>query len=159
MKNLYKLKYLVLFFALTFFVSCTEEDKENIRVEVNSIIPSTLNGRPNVTLGCIEIDQRDVTIQVWDHGVLDGDIVTIYANGSPILSNELLDGPSNPTSVTYTFTNNGYNYLALVAENEGDIPPNTCSITVNGVPYVLEANLDTNGAVNVVVTGYDVFCD
>ena len=158
MRNLYNLKYLALFFSFLIFVSC-EEEEDSVTVEVNSIIPSTLNGRPNVTLGCIEIDQRDVTIQVWDHGIIDGDIVTIYANGSPILSNELLDGPDNPASVTYTFTNNGYNYLALEAQNEGDIPPNTCTVYVNGVPFILEANLDTNGAVNVVVTGYDVFCD
>jgi hypothetical protein len=158
MKNLYNLKYLALFFSFLIFVSCEEED-DSVTVEVNSIIPSTLNGRPNVTLGCIEIDQRDVTIQVWDHGIIDGDIVTIYANGSPILSNEELDGPDNPAFVTYTFTNNGYNYLALEAQNEGDIPPNTCTVMVDGVPFILEANLDTNGAVNVVVTGYDVFCD
>ena len=158
MKNLYNLKYLALFFSFLVFVSCEEED-DSVTVEVNSIIPSTLNGRPNVTLGCIEIDQRDVTIQVWDHGIIDGDIVTIYANGSPILYNEESDGPDNPAFVTYTFTNNGYNYLALGAQNEGDIPPNTCTVMVDGVPFILEANLDTNGAVNVVVTGYDVFCD
>jgi hypothetical protein len=76
MKNLYNLKYLALFFSFLIFVSCEEED-DSVTVEVNSIIPSTLNGRPNVTLGCIEIDQRDVTIQVWDHGIIDGDIVTI----------------------------------------------------------------------------------
>lgn len=157
MKNLYILKYLVLFFALTIFVSC-EEEEESVTVEEFSIIPSTLNGRPNEVLGCVEIDQRSVSIEVWDHGIIDGDIVTIVANGSEIISTVELDGPDNPTTVNYTFTNNGFNYVALVAQNEGDIPPNTCTVSINGTPFILSANLQTNGAMNVVVTGYDVYC-
>ena len=157
MKNLYIFKYLFLFFALTIFVSC-EEEEESVTVEEFSIIPSTLNGRPNEVLGCVEIDQRSVSIEVWDHGIVDGDIVTIVANGSEIISTVELNGPDNPTTVNYTFTNNGFNYVALVAQNEGDIPPNTCTVSINGTPFILSANLETNGAMNVVVTGYDVYC-
>jgi hypothetical protein len=158
MRNLYIVKYLVLFFALTIFVSC-EEEEDSVTVEEFSIIPSFLEGRPIEVLGCVEISERSVTIEVWDHQTIDGDIVTIYANDEIIISNVELDGPSNPYVVNYTFTNNGFNYLALVAENEGDIPPNTCAVSIDGTQFVLGANLETNGAMNIVVTGYDVFCD
>lgn len=80
------------------------------------------------------------------------------ANGSEIISTVELNGPDNPTTVNYTFTNNGFNYVALIAQNKGDIPPNTCTVSINGTPFILSANLETNGAMNVVVTGYDVYC-
>ena len=158
MRNLYNLKYLALLFSFLIFVSC-EEEEESVTIEEFSIIPSSLYGRPNDVLGCVEIDQRSVSIEVWDHGIVDGDIVTIVANGSEIISTVELDGPDNPITVNYTFTNNGFNYVALVAQNEGDIPPNTCAVSIDGTQFVLGANLQTNGAMNVVVTGYDVFCN
>ena len=159
MRNLYNLKYLALFFALTIFVSCEEDENESVTVEEFSIIPSTLDGRPNEVLGCVEITERSVSIEVWDHQTIDGDIVTIYANDNVIISNVELDGPDNPYVVNYTFPNNGYNYIALVAQNEGDIPPNTCAVSIDGTQFVLGANLQTNGAMNVVVSGYDVYCN
>ena len=158
MRNLYNLKYLALFFSFLIFVSC-EEEEDSVTVEEFSIIPSTLEGRPNEILGCVEITERSVSIEVWDHQTIDGDIVTIYANGQVIISNVELDGPANPVVVNYTFPNNGFNYIALVAQNEGDIPPNTCAVSIDGTQFVLGANLQTNGAMNVVVSGYDIYCN
>lgn len=151
------------FLSMAFlFVSCEEEEEaqEEVEVEVNefSIIPSTTSGRPNNYLGCIEISNRVTTIEVWDHGQIDGDIVSIIANGNRIIDEEVLDGPSNPITVDYDFSNNGFNYVTLFAHNLGDIAPNTCTIAINGVEFVLEANLDANGAIDVIVTGYGVDC-
>ncbi len=36
--------------------------------------------------------------------------------------------------------------------------PNTCTIAINGVEFILEANLDANGAIDVIVGGYGVDC-
>lgn len=161
MKNL---KYVLpLFLLFTFvFISCDEDEdpieEEEIIVNTTSIIPSTTNGRPNTVLGCIEIDSRITSIEVWDHGQIDGDIVSIIANKQTIIDQVELDGPNNPIVVDYDFSNNGFNYVTLYAHNLGDIPPNTCTIAINGKEFVLDANLNANGAVNVVVTGYDVFC-
>jgi|TARA_R100000306_G_scaffold11683_2_gene13758 hypothetical protein len=161
MKNL---KYLLpLFLLFTFvFISCEEEEdpvaEEEIVVNSTSIIPSSTRGRSNTVLGCIEIDSRITTIEVWDHGQIDGDIVSIIANDETIIDEVELDGPDNPIIVDYDFSNNGFNYVTLYAHNLGDIPPNTCTIAINGEEFVLAANQDANGAVNVVVTGYDVFC-
>ena len=159
-----KLKYLLpLFLLFTFvFISCEEEeaaqDEEEIVVNSSSIIPSTTNGRPNTVLGCIEIDSRITTIKVWDHGQIDGDIVSIIANKETIIDQQVLDGPDNPIVVDYNFSNNGFNFVTLYANNLGDIPPNTCTISINNEEFILAANQQENGAINVVVTGYDVFC-
>ncbi len=146
-----------------FFISCEEEesdDEQQTVVEVNetSIIPSSSFGRENNYLGCIEISSRITNIKVWDHGQIDGDIVSIIANGAVIIDEVTLNGPDSPISVDYDFGYNGFNYVTLYAHNLGDIPPNTCTVSINGVEFVLEANLDANGSVDVVVGGYGVEC-
>ena len=40
----------------------------------------------------------------------------------------------------------------------GSISPNTCTVSINGVEFVLEANLDANGSIDVIVGGYGVDC-
>jgi len=158
--NKTKLLFTVLTLFLFATISCEKEESEPDTVEVNesSIIPSSTLGRTNNYMGCIEISSRVTTIKVWDHGTIDGDIVSIIANGDVILDERTLDGPDNPISVDYDFGYNGFNYLTLYAHNLGDIPPNTCTISINGVEFVLEANLDANGSVDVIVSGYGVDC-
>ncbi len=161
-----KLKYLfaTLFLFGMIFTSCEteeepeEEEQEVIEVNEVSIIPSSTSGRPNQKLGCIEISSRITTIQVWDHGQIDGDIVSIYANGATLINQQTLAGPDSPITVDYDFGFNGFNYVTLFAHNLGDIAPNTCTIAINGVEFVLEANLDTNGSIDVIVSGYGVDC-
>ncbi|MDN3724646.1 hypothetical protein QRD02_09640 [Aequorivita sp. SDUM287046] len=159
-----KIKYLVpfIFIFSLLLISCEEEDdsepEQEIVVNTTSIIPTSQLGRENNYLGCIEISSRITTISVWDHGTVDGDIVSIIANGNTIIDERTLDGPSNPISVDYDFGYNGFNYVTLYAHNLGSISPNTCTISINGVEFILEANLDANGAIDVIVGGYGVDC-
>lgn len=154
-----KLLYPLFAVLLLFAIGCEKEEaEETVDVKTTSIIPSTNNGRPNIYLGCIEISSRITTIKVWDHGVIDNDIVSIIANGETIIREKTLPGPNNPISVDYDFGNNGFNYVTLYAHNLGDIPPNTCTISINGREFVLEANLDANGSIDVIVGGYGVDC-
>ena len=160
--NKSKILFAVMSLFLFTIISCEKEesepDPEVIEVNESSIIPSSTRGRTNNYLGCIEISSRITNIKVWDHGAIDNDIVSIIANGQVIIDERTLDGPNNPISVDYDFGYNGFNYVTLYAHNLGDIPPNTCTISINGVEFVLEANLDANGSVDVVVGGYGVDC-
>ena len=142
-------------------ISCEKDEDKEPEVSVNetSIIPSTTDGRPNYDMGCIEINSRTLTIEIWDSGQIDGDIVTIKTNAGYVCQKEELDGPSNKKVFKANFPANGYNYLTLIANNEGTVSPNTCAMTINGVPVTLSANLQTNGALNVIVAGYGVTCN
>ncbi len=46
-----------------------------------SIVPPSFGGRTNNVLGTVNLASKKVTISVWDHGSIDGDIVSIYVNG------------------------------------------------------------------------------
>ncbi len=166
MKKLYLLTLLI--FSSLILVNCEIEEDEpeffepkytsDVVVNSSSIIPSTTAGRTNVKQGCIETDSRIITVSLWDHGTIDGDIVSFYINGKRVVAELTLDGPSNKYTFDITLSNNGFNYVTLFAHNLGDVEPNTAAISINGEQFTLRSNLDTNGAFDVVVTGYNVSC-
>jgi hypothetical protein len=157
-----KIIYYLAIIPIFGLLACSEE--EEVEVNTSSIIPLTTADRENEVQGCIEIEKRTVVIEAWDGQTIDGDIISIYANKGTadeeiIISQQELDGPSNKIRVTHTFKNGGYNYITLYAHNLGSLPPNTAAISVDGVPVTLSANLNTNGALDVVVKGFGVSCD
>ncbi|GGD39936.1 hypothetical protein [Muriicola marianensis] len=86
------------------------------------------DGRSITYVKELEVNSKIVQINLWDHGRQDGDIVSIYLNGYPIVSKynltyqkkgfELKLDPSQP------------NDLFLYAHNLGRFPPNTVSIEI-----------------------------
>lgn len=153
-KHLFRV--LLLLFTVSLLVGCRTEDKEEeVPENKTSIIPTTFMGRTNEVLGKIDVAKRSLKIGVYDHGQIDGDVVSIYVNGKEVISNYTLDGPSNTKYVNVDLEYKGYNYILLYAHNEGSIPPNTCTILIDdgsGVDdFILSSNLQTNGAVDVVV--------
>lgn len=152
----------LLFFAICslFLLSCEKEDCEHPTTDTtprnsSSIIPGTFLGRDINRLGSLELTNRTVTISVWDHGKIDGDIVSIYVNGTRLIARRTLKGPSQKYSVRTTLKYNGYNYILLYAHNVGSISPNTAAMSIyDGVRtrnFTLESNLKTNGAIDLIV--------
>jgi hypothetical protein len=153
MKNFRKIA-IVLFgvFALMTLNSCSEDDDEE-RVDAPNV-PSSYDGRPVDVLGTINVSSKNVTFNVWDSGVVDGDIITLIVNGKKVITQYTLTGSKK--SIQVTLDNLGYNYVMLFAHNEGSLTPNTAALSVvdeNGVEneLTLSADLDTNGAYNCIV--------
>lgn len=152
-KPLIMKKFIYLLFILPlFFTSCSDDDDPK---NETSIIPSSFQGRSNEILGHIDLLSKNITISVWDHGKIDGDIISIYVNGDVVIAQKTLDGPGNKFVVDVTLKHRGYNYMLLYAHNEGSISPNTCAVSINDGSntreFILEANLDTNGTVDLYV--------
>lgn len=145
-------RILINFILIVLLASCMEEEYPRNDF---SIIPSSFLGRDNVDLGTVIISGNKVTIDVWDHGLVDGDVVSIYVNGKLYVDEEELDDFQNRISFNVDLDFKGYNYVLLYAHNEGSISPNTCTIGISdgveSTSFVLESNLQTNGAVNVLV--------
>ncbi len=165
MKRLIPQYFLVFLILILVLPSACQKEEKNDPVPVNEtpIAPPSTNGRPNKYLGCVEIANRNVDIEVWDHGTIDGDIISLIVNRESggeetILNRHELDGPSSSYTMQHSFAGNGYNYLTLYAHNEGSISPNTASISIDGNDFTLSSNLNENGYVDIVVTGYGVDC-
>lgn len=116
-------------------------------------VPSMLDGRPVDVQGTITVASRDIVVRVWDGQTIDGDVISLYLNGKKVLNSFELTGSQHAISLTLDFE--GYNYIAMWAHNEGDIPPNTAAMSIDdgtGERLVtLSADLQTNAALNVVV--------
>lgn len=153
-KNYFKLGFLLLLILAVSVTSCRKDD-EITRNDV-SIIPDTFLDRQNEVLGTVYVENRSMTITVWDHGQIDGDIISVYLNDDKEIDYHTLDGPLNAYSVDVELSYNGYNYILLYAHNEGSISPNTCTVELDDgslypQSFILESNLLTNGTVNIVV--------
>lgn len=77
----------------------------------------------------LTFDSENITIKIWDHGRQDGDIVSIYLNGSPVVSKHYLTYYKREFKVK--LNPNKSNDLFLYAHNLGDAPPNTVSVEIS----------------------------
>ncbi|SHI64658.1 hypothetical protein [Pseudozobellia thermophila] len=77
----------------------------------------------------VAFDNEDITIEIWDHGRQDEDIVSIYLNGKTLISKHLLT--YHRKRVTCTLEKGRPNDLFLYAHNLGKSPPNTVSVEIS----------------------------
>lgn len=120
----------------------------------SSIVPSSTANRTNLQPAygsCINTYKKNVSISLWDSGIIDGDIVSFYVNGVLKVSSLTLDGPDNKYTFNVTLDYDGYNYLVLFAHNEGTRTPNTSAVSVDGQIVEMSSDLYTNGTLDVVV--------
>lgn len=107
-----------------------------------------------VEKGSIPVKQRKLTISVWDHNTVDGDIISLKLGDEWILTKYELTAQKK----TFEATLIGFGQdLTLYAHNVGMVPPNTVTVSVfDGVTtqkVSLEANMETSEAIKIVYTG------
>ncbi len=179
-ENMRLIKTMLAIVLLTFVFDCTDKKKDdststtaaarnvldssnNSRTppeQKSSIVPSTFSGRSVTNQGSVTVSVKTIALYTWDSGVIDGDIVSLYLNGKIILNQYTLTGSKRKIDVTLDYC--GYNYLLLFAHNEGSISPNTAAVSLDDgsgeKSIVLSANLSTNGAYDVVLSGGNSGC-
>ncbi len=72
-------------------------------------------------------NKTELEVELYDHLLLDGDIVSLSFNGEWVLRNHSLE--AEPKKLKLTLNPNGKNYLLLHAENLGRRPPNTIGLS------------------------------
>ena len=92
------------------------------------ILPEKLKNRNVITSSRkIYVDSMKFQIELYDHMIQDGDIVSINFNGDWILEDLSLE--AKPTNLKIRLNEEGKNYLLLHAENIGKRPPNTMAVS------------------------------
>lgn len=93
------------------------------------ITQKLINERQNQLQKTIYTNADSITIQLYDNGQIDGDIVTVYDNNQLVVSKQQLN--LKPITVKIAINpQQPYHELILVADNLGDIPPNTALMIV-----------------------------
>jgi hypothetical protein len=108
--------------------------KTDTIAKVNSVVkqdqkiftstPLVLRTRENPLIRRIESEPSEIKIELYDNGQIDGDTISIYHNNTLIRSHMRLT--QRPITVNFNVNSSQpHHEIIMVAENLGDIPPNT----------------------------------
>src|SRR6056297_204990 len=109
--------------------SIQEKKKENeIAVETQKA-REEFEGRKISYTKDLVFNSTDISVKIWDHGRQDGDIVSIYLNGSSVVTKHYLTYYKREFKIK--LDPNKSNDLFLYAHNLGTSPPNTVSVEIS----------------------------
>lgn len=98
----------------------------------------------------LEITSDSIRISLYDNGEIDGDTVTVFLNGKPVLSHQELT--ARAMNIYLTLDNSkDVNEISLFAENLGKIPPNTALMVVTDGVSRFEVFLSSTYTQNATV--------
>jgi hypothetical protein len=103
--------------------------------------------RKNELITTIISEADTVHLQLYDNGVVDNDTVSLYFNGRLVLSKERLSAEAITVDIILD-KNLSENNLLFVAENLGDIPPNTGIMVITTKKRRYEVNVSTDFSTN-----------
>jgi hypothetical protein len=113
-------------------------------------VPQVLTNRSNELVRTITVRTPEVELNIYDDGVIDNDTVSVYFDKKLVISNaRLTDKPI----VVHLHIDPGAasHELVMVAENEGDIPPNTSLMIVKAGNDEYEVRIVSTEQKNAVV--------
>ncbi len=79
------------------------------------------------TLATLHTHQHRIALRLWDDAEIDGDTISVFLNEVPVLSGYALT--KDPLRLALDLRH-GWNFLLVVAHNEGRVSPSTASCTV-----------------------------
>jgi uncharacterized ubiquitin-like protein YukD len=128
----------------------TIKDPVDVIDNSNQTNDDKINDREIVTTHKIKVHSPNLTIKIYDHQIVDGDIVSLYLNDKWIVENYTLKKEYLELKIT---VDEGDNSLILYAINLGRYKPNTAAIIINdGVKdhtVILESDLEESGTLEI----------
>jgi hypothetical protein len=116
-----------------------------------TITPRVLLERSNQIVRSLTVNTREVVLNIYDDGVIDGDSVSVYLDNKMVINNAMLT--DRPLVVTiHLDEDNDYHELVMVADNEGTIPPNTSLMIVKVGDKEYKVNISTSMQKNATIT-------
>ncbi len=113
-----------------------------------------VNGRHYEVQESVTVSSDLVTVLVWDKNRVDGDEISLYLNGKPVLENYTVSKTKKEVTLKLE---PGSNILVMHALNLGRIPPNTAALSINDGSskkknITLVSDLHKSGALEIIYT-------
>jgi hypothetical protein len=112
--------------------------------------PKVLVSRENVMVKTIATSEREIEINIYDNGTVDNDTISVYVDKKLVLSKKRLTEKALTLKVNLDESAN-YHELVMVAENLGEIPPNTSLMVVKAGKQQYEVRITSTEQKNAVV--------
>jgi hypothetical protein len=113
--------------------SKTEEKQKEIKPppgeDRKMPIPRVLLERENNLVKTITTSEENIQVDLYDNGTIDNDTISVYHNNELVVSHGRLSYTAISFKVKCSKTDNRHE-LIIVADNLGDIPPNTALMVV-----------------------------
>jgi hypothetical protein len=115
-------------------------------------LANRFKSRQTIVTNEIKVASDSVRISFYDNGDIDGDSISVFLNGNPVLEKQMISAKALTVYVKLDPTKE-FNDLAMFAENLGRIPPNTALMVVydgeTPQEVFLTSNLSQNGSVRL----------
>jgi hypothetical protein len=132
-------------------IKAEQEQRKLEAALANNPVKIPYEQRANKTQQVVEISGADsLVFAFYDNGVVDGDSISVYLNGKPVISNIRLT--TTATKRTVNISGQDEMTLLLVAENMGTIPPNTGLITIRDGEDLYQVNFSADLHTNATIT-------
>jgi hypothetical protein len=92
-------------------------------------LPAIVATRKNETIKNLYFHSDSLVLSLYDNGMVDGDTVSVFLNGNPLISKQQLKVSAFKKTIYITPDMDSVE-LVLFADNLGSIPPNTGLLTV-----------------------------
>ena len=114
------------------------------------MIPYVLRTRTNSLLKTLTFNHNNIEIRIYDDGAIDNDTVSVYYDNKLIISNARLSDQAISMHLRVDPSDHPHQ-LVMVAENLGDIPPNTSLLVVIDGEKKYEERIISTEQNNVVI--------
>ena len=115
------------------------------------ILPKVLISRSNEVVKSIIVNTNEVTLNIYDDGAIDHDTISVYVDKKQVISHAMLTDRAIVMTLHLDETIN-FHEIIMVAENEGEIPPNTSLMIVKAGDKQYEVRITSTEQKNAVVT-------
>jgi hypothetical protein len=116
-------------------------------------LPSVVATRKSETIQNLYFHGDSLVLSLYDNGMVDGDTVSVFFNGNPIISKQQLKVSAFKKTIYITPEMDSVE-LVLFADNLGSIPPNTGLLTVRDgdQTYNVRFSADLQKNASIVLT-------
>jgi hypothetical protein len=112
--------------------------------------PKVLANRENELVKTIITSATEIEINIYDNGTIDNDTISVFLDKKLVLSKKRLTEKALTLKVNLD-ENANYHELVMVAENLGEIPPNTSLMVVKAGKQQYEVRITSTEQKNAVV--------
>lgn len=120
------------------------------RTNIGIPVPRVLETRVNELVKTITTPANSVSIKIYDNGSIDNDTVSVYVDNKLVISRQRLTDKALTVNIALD-EKVAFHELVMVAENLGEIPPNTSLMVVNAGDQQYEVRITSTEQKNAVV--------